>query len=154
MPNHTYHINYFIGYKRRLKNNTYTHYKKSILMLCIIYLIFSIKGYCRDDAPDIVTINLHIQKVGNIEIPIIIREEKAFFQIKDIFDFLKIKNAISDDGMEITGFFINPLNNYKIDKKTNLITYKGRMVNVASTDLLSFESTLYINPQYLGEIFG
>lgn len=130
------------------------NWRTIIFILPFILLAPSI-GNCKgDNTYDIVPVTLFIQRVGNVEMPIVIQEQEAYLPIKEMFDFLKIKNTISSDLQSITGFFIDPQSIYQIDKKQNQITYKGKIFDIKPTDLILIESELYLKPQYFGEIFG
>src|SRR4051812_4790466 len=76
---------------------------------------------------DEISVTLTVSRVGSCEVPAIIHEEKACLSIKEVFDFLKIKNSISQDADSITGFFIRPDASYSIDHTHQRITFQGKV---------------------------
>jgi cell division protein FtsN len=103
---------------------------------------------------DEITVFLNIQKVGGTEIPALIRDETVYLPVADIFSFLKIQNKVSAQLDSVSGFFINQLATYSIDKRNNKITFQGKVYNLKSTDMVKTETNLYLRSPFFGEIFG
>lgn len=107
-----------------------------------------------DDNFDEIILSLNVPRVGSIDIPAIISNKVAYLPIREIFDYMKLKNTLSSDMDSVTGFFINPKNPYLIDKQHNLITYDGKTYKLKETDLIRTENNLYLRSNYFGDIFG
>ena len=107
-----------------------------------------------DDNDDEIILSLNVPRVGSMDIGGIISKKIAYLPIKEIFDFLKIKNVLSPGIDSITGFFINPKVTYIIDKQQNIVTYDGKKYTLKPTDIIRTESNLYMNAEYFGRIFG
>ncbi len=125
-------------------------------MMVLLLLVFHPgQAKCQsEDIYDEISLVLNVQRVGSIEIPAIIFKEEAYLPIKDIFDFLKIKNTLSRDLDVINGFIINPETSFIIDKSKNQITYAGRNYPVPPGDFIQTETNLYLRSNYFGEVFG
>ncbi len=103
---------------------------------------------------DEIMITLHVPRIGSIEIPALIYKETAFLPIKELFDFLKIRNTVSADTRIIEGFFIDPAVNYRIDKSSHLIFFREKKYDIKPSDIILAESGLYLKSELFGEIFG
>jgi hypothetical protein len=103
---------------------------------------------------DEIGINLTIQQIGTLEITTLIQNQEAFIPVKEIFDFLKIKNSISSDYERIDGFFINPQATFEIDYTKQRIVFQGKTYDTGKEGLILTPNNLYLKSSYLGEIFG
>ncbi|MBB6274380.1 hypothetical protein HDF26_004854 [Pedobacter cryoconitis] len=101
-----------------------------------------------------VPVYMSIPQVGNIEIPSLIRDQTVYLPVSDLFDFLKVVNSPSAGRDSISGFFINQPDTYLIDKTNNLIRYKDKVYPVKPEDLIKTNTSLYLNADYMGKIFG
>lgn len=97
---------------------------------------------------------LNVQRIGSIEIPSIIHKNEVYLSVKDVFDFLKIKNSISPEVDMVQGFFLNPGNTYLIDKQNNRIVYQDKTYELDQLDLLRTEEYLFLKSEYFGQVFG
>ena len=125
-------------------------------MALLLFLLLN-PGQAKSQSEDIydeISLVLNVQRVGSLEIPAIIFKEDAYLPVKEIFDFLKIKNTLSRDMDLISGFIINPETAFIIDKSKNRITYAGRIYPVAPGDFIQTETNLYLRSNYFGEVFG
>lgn len=139
----------------------YPKYKSiSGILITMAYLllfmtVLSLKGMAQNDAAyDEITVFLNVQKVGGADIPALIRDETVYLPVADIFSFLKIKNGSSAQMDSISGFFINQQATYLIDKPNNRITYRGKVIDLKSNELVKTETNLYLKSTYFGQIFG
>ena len=107
-----------------------------------------------EDNEDEITITLNAPRIGSMDIPAIISKKVAYLPVREIFDFLKLKNTLSQDLDSVVGFFMNPKAAFVIDKQNNLITYEGKSYRLKPTDLIRTESNLYLRSDYFGQIFG
>lgn len=127
---------------------------------CILVLVFWFslqpgKVFSQsEDTYDEISLVLNVQRVGSLEIPAIIYKQDAYLPIKDIFDFLKIKNTLSGDMDVVSGYLLNPQTPFVIDKEKNMITYAGHKYPVQPGDMIKTETNLYLRSDYFGDVFG
>jgi cell division protein FtsN len=127
----------------------------SIAYLVVIMIAFPLTGNAQDQSEyDEISVFLNIQKVGGIDIPAVIRDEKVYLPVVDIFSFLKIKNNPSAQLDSVTGFFISQQATYSIDKTKNRITFQGKVYDLKSDDMIKTETNLYLRSPFFGQIFG
>jgi hypothetical protein len=127
------------------------------MMVLVIWLSLSpLQAKCglEEDTYDEISLILNVQRVGSTEIPAVIFRQEAYLPVKEIFDFLKIRNTISTDLDQISGFIINPETSFIIDKFRNQITYAGHTYPLSPGDLIQTETNLYLKSNYFGEVFG
>ena len=103
---------------------------------------------------DEMQITLNVPRIGSIEIPAVIYGETAYLPVKDLFDFLKIRNNLASDRRSIQGFFMDPRSIYNIDKSQNLITYSGKRFELQPSDIIITETNLYLKSSLYGQVFG
>jgi len=103
---------------------------------------------------DEILITLNVPRIGSIEIPAVIFGETAYLPVKELFDFLKIRNNISPDLHLVEGFFIDPKSVYSIDKNKKLITFEGKKYELHPEDLIITETGMYIRSAIYGQVFG
>lgn len=107
-----------------------------------------------DPSFDELSVMLTVQRIGSIEIPVIIYGQQVYLPVKEIFDFLKIKATVSDDLDSLSGFFIHPSSPYLIDHTRNEIVYQGIVHNARRTGMIRTETNLYLKIDLFGLIFG
>jgi hypothetical protein len=107
-----------------------------------------------DEYYDEISVTLNIPRIGSLEIPAIIYKEQLYLPIKDLFDFLKIRNIVSPDFDLIEGFFIDLKNNYVIDKTNNRIVYGFKSFALDPRDMIRTETNLFLKSDYFWQIFG
>ena len=111
--------------------------------------------YCQQENEfDEISITFNVQRIGSCEIPAIIHNETAYLPLKEVFDFLKIKNSFGTNMDSIEGFFIYPKDLYVIDKVNNKIKFQDKIFDLKPTDLIRTETGLYLKADYLGDVFG
>ncbi len=107
-----------------------------------------------DNNAEELLITLNVQRIGSLEIPGIILGQKVYLSVKDLFDFLKIRNVRSTGLDSITGFFIRPDAPYLFDQQHNKIIYQDKEYTLSPADLLLTSTALYLRSDYFGKIFG
>lgn len=103
---------------------------------------------------DEILVFLEMPGVGAFDIPAVIKGEKLYLPVTDLFDFLKIRNVPEPDLQSISGFFIDPEASFLISRAENRIVYQDKTFNLNSGDLVRTESNLYLLSDYFGKIFG
>ncbi|MCW3120249.1 MAG: hypothetical protein JWM28_4331, partial [Chitinophagaceae bacterium] len=101
-----------------------------------------------------ISVTLNVARLGSMEMPVVIHGPDVYLPVKDIFDFLRIRNIQSPDLDSLSGFFINPRVTYLIDKMNNRIRYDDHVFQLSPGDLIRTETTLYLKPDYFREVFG
>lgn len=131
---------YFVGSKNLLG------------ILFFIGIIFC--GNAQEEYPgyDELAVEMNVPDIGLIEIPIAIKGEDAFIPVRELFEFLKIKNERTDNG--ISGFIIHPDSTYLINPTAAEITYKNRIHQLEESDFIESPTALYLKSNYFGKIFG
>lgn len=107
-----------------------------------------------EDEYEQILITLNVQRIGSLEIPGIVYGRSVYLSVKDLFDFLKIRNYPAANFDSINGFFINSKATFLIDKSNNRIAYSGRIYKLKPEDLINDPVTLYLKSDYFGQIFG
>ncbi|MCB7480118.1 hypothetical protein [Christiangramia sediminis] len=127
-------------------------YKK--LFSVFILLSFSYSGIAQEDYPayDELSVEMNVPDLGTIEIPIAIKNQDAYIPVKDLFDFLKIKNEETSNGIE--GFIIHPDSSYVINSSENKILYKDQEYQLSEENFIKTPLNLYLKSNLFGEIFG
>ena len=126
-------------------------------MLCLFVFIClnSLNGKAQDQPIyDEITVFFNVQQVGGEDITAVIRDETVYLPIVEIFNFLKVKNALSSQMDSVSGFFINQQATYVIDKVNNKITYQGKTFDLKKDDLVKTETNLYLRSPLFGQVFG
>ena len=100
-----------------------------------------------------VSIMLTVARIGSIEIPAIIYNEEVYLPVKDLFDFLRIKNSVKGNLDSIQGFFINQDAPFLIDKVNNRIIHNGKVTQLNSLDIVRTETNLYLKSDYFKHVF-
>lgn len=133
-----------------------TLYKAFVILLFM--LLVKTNGYSRtgdeDDIFDDVSVTLNVQRIGSSEISAIIRDQIIYLPVKEIFDFLKIKNFPSVNNDSITGFFMDAKATFAIEKLNNRIRYWDKIFNVKPGDIIKTKTGLYLRSDYFGSVFG
>ena len=107
-----------------------------------------------DDEIEEVMILLDVPRIGSVEIRALIYDEVAFLSVKEIFDFLKIRNTPSNDFTSIEGFLIDRAATYNIDGVTHQIIYQDKKYQLQSSDIITNESGIYLRSGIFGRVFG
>ena len=103
---------------------------------------------------DEISITCNVQRIGSIELAALIYKDQCYLPVKDLFDFLKIKNQLSVTEDSITGFFIQPEAYFVFDKLHNRISYQQNNYDIPEKDFINVESNFYVKAVHFGNIFG
>ena len=123
--------------------------------LFVVICLNSLTGKAQDEPVyDEITVFFNVQQVGGADITAVIRDETVYLPIVEIFNFLKVKNALSSQMDSVSGFFINQQATYVIDKVNNRITYQGKTFDLKKDDLVKTETNLYLRSPLFGQVFG
>jgi len=143
------------NYNKYPKSKSISGILSSMALLLVILTSLPLHGLAQSELEyDEISVFLSIQKVGGADIPAVIRDETIYLPITDIFSILKIKNTPSAQLDSVTGFFINQESTYIIDKLNNRVTYKEKVFDLKSDDMVKTETNLYLRAPLFGEIFG
>ncbi len=125
------------------------------LLIFTLLLLSPRVAHCQsEDTYDEISVVLNVQRIGSVEIPAIIHNQEAYLPVKDIFDFLKIKNTMSQDFDVLNGYFIDAKAKFVVDKVNRQIEYEGKIIKLEPNDLIQTENNLYLKSNYFGQVFG
>ena len=126
-----------------------------ILLFLSILLLLSKTTFSQTSSDyDEISITCNVQRIGSIELAALIYKDQCYLPVKDLFDFLKIKNQLSVTEDSITGFFIQPEAYYVFDKLHNRIIYQQNNYDIPENDFINVESNFYVKAVHFGHIFG
>lgn len=129
--------------------------RRIVAFILLVFVFLPFYSFTQNEVDyDETLIFFNVQKFGGVEINAVIKNDAAYLPITDVFNFLKIKNNISQDQDSVSGFFLNQKALYVIDKINNKITFQGKTYQLKSGDLISTGYNLYLKSNYFGEIFG
>ena len=103
---------------------------------------------------DEVLITLNVPRIGSIEMSAIVYREIVYLSVKELFDYLKIRNTVSADLRSVEGFFINPTATYSINKSWNQIIYQEKKYELQPSDIVVTATGLYLRSEFFGRVFG
>ena len=103
---------------------------------------------------DEIPVYIKIPYIGQREIDALIRGEEVYLPVRDLFNFLRIRNVVSDDLETVTGFFIDPGNSYTVSHASSQIDFGGKSFQLESDALIRTETNLYLKALYYGKVFG
>lgn len=131
---------------------------KFATFLCM-FLLFTLlpgKGMCQteNDEDDEISVTLSVDRLGLTEIPVIIKNQVAYLPVKEVFDFLKIKNTSTEDFGLVSGFFINRDAGYVLDRSANTIIYLQKKYTLQPGELIKTPTNLYVAPNVFERVFG
>jgi hypothetical protein len=134
-----------------------THVKRTHVYITffVLALVPSSGAYCQPvDSYDEVLITLNVPRIGSLEVSSLINNQTVYLPVKEVFDYLKIKNQTSEDLDSITGFFINGKTLYNICKAKHEIVLDGKIFVLKPDDIKRTESNLYLKSDVFGQVFG
>ena len=131
-----------------------TEFSKKLYLGILCIVLFGFSAYAQEDLPeyDELSVEMNVPDLGTIEIPIAIKGQDAYIPLKELFDFLKIKNEETANGIE--GFIINPDSSYVINPSENKIIYKNEEFQLSEQDYIQSPTTFYLKSNLFGEIFS
>jgi cell division protein FtsN len=103
---------------------------------------------------DEISVYVKLPHIGMGEIDALIRDENVYLSVTSLFDFIKIRNIPNDNQDVIEGFWINPEDQYTIDRPGNMIVYDGRTWPLAEGDLVRSDNGLFLSLPWFGRVFG
>lgn len=125
-----------------------------LLLACSISPVVAKEGDNDEDPKfDETSIMVIIQGLGGTEIPAVVKDETAYLSITDVFNFLKIRNQLSENMDTVTGFFISQDAVFLIDKKHNRIRFRDKVFNLGPEDLVKMETGLYLRTDLFNKVF-
>lgn len=125
------------------------------IVFLLLSSIITVSGYSQEkNNYEEVPVTLYVPRIGNIELQSLINNQDAYLPVKEIFDYLKIKNTISANYDSIAGFFINPKAVFLVDKINNRIQYQDKNFPLKASDLVITETNLYLKSEFFGQVFG
>lgn len=130
---------------------------KSWLIFSLFFsiIIIPVAAYSQSDVSyDEVSVTLNVQRIGNCEISALIHGESVYLPVKEIFDFLKIKNFPSENFDTLQGFLITPKAKYIIDKTNNRIINEEKKFDIIPSDLIHTSTGLFLKSDYFDNVFG
>ncbi len=143
---------YYPGKKSAANKGTFF-----LLVYALFLFAVPLRGWAKDDPIlpyDEILVFMNVQGVGNVQIPAAIRNETAWLNIADVFDFLKIRNQPSASLDSVVGFFISQQAVFVIDGKNNRIEYQGKKIDLATDAFIRTPTGLYLRSDYFGQVFG
>ena len=140
------------------RNSRGMHVRSKRYFIIFIYLLTimpGIRGFAQIQPEyDEISVFLDVQHLGGGEIEAVIKGEKIYLPVTDLFDFLKIRNVPSPGLDAISGFFITQEATYNIDRLTKSIRFGEKVFELEPDALIRTESNLYLRGDYYGRIFG
>ena len=128
---------------------------KSFCLILLMFILGIGNGFSQEFPEyDELTVEMHIPKIGMMELPVAIKDLDAYLSVKDLFDYLKIKNETSDNSKVITGFLLQPDAAFRIDPAQSQIVFKDETYQLTSEDFIQTPTTLYLRSDYFGKIFA
>ncbi|WP_295792302.1 hypothetical protein [Mucilaginibacter sp.] len=123
-----------------------------VLLLNLFFLPVSIAQTEPDY--DEVSVSLNVLRIGNTEMPALVRDQTIYLPVSNLFDFLKIANTPSLGRDSLSGFFINQTAIYLIDKTNNRIRYKDKTFDLKPGDMIKTQTDLFLASGFFGKIFA
>ena len=102
---------------------------------------------------DEVPVTVNLLRVGSIDINALIKKEKAYLSITELFDFLKIDNHVTAGFDSVRGTFLVPQAPYLVDARGNRIFYKEKLIELEPGALVSTGTNLYLRIDYFSRVF-
>ncbi|MCC9135773.1 carboxypeptidase-like regulatory domain-containing protein [Pontibacter silvestris] len=126
-----------------------------VLCLLLLLALCPAQALAQKEADyDEVPLLVNIQGTGSVELLAMVKDKDAYLPVKELFDFLKIKNTLSPDLESISGFFISEAAVYQISLVEQSIVYQNNVFPLESGGLIATEFDLYLRTDYLDKVFG
>lgn len=106
------------------------------------------------EEPEEIPVFLNVQRVGATEIQALIRAERVWLPVAELFNFLKIRYEVSKNRDSVSGTFIKPTSAYVIDQVHHQIIYEDQRYELKAEDLIRTNTGLYLQSDYFGKVFG
>lgn len=141
--------------KRKHNRCNYVCYRKHMAILLFCLFTRPGTGKCQlQDNYEEVSIIMNVQRIGNLDIQAIIHSQNVYLPVREVFDFLKIKNTASAGNDTVNGFIINPKAIFIINKSTDQIIYQDNTIQLDPKDLILSSTGLYLRSVFFGQVFG
>lgn len=124
---------------------------KFLFMVIYFISIANLSSQTTQDFDEII-VDLKVPQIGVYEVPIAIRDQKAYVSIIDFFKLLNIKHQ--QEGSNIEGYIIKQDSTFLINQVKNEIIYNGKSHSIAQDDIITTPTTVYLQSKYFGEIFN
>jgi hypothetical protein len=128
-----------------------------VLVCCFFCINFfsTLAAFAQYDPPfEETSVFLNVPGLGGKEVEALMKGEKLYLSVTDLFNYLEIKNDHSPQFDSVTGFFLNSNNNYLIDYKTRRIVLNGKTYLLNADDIVQTQMGLYLRSTIFGKIFG
>lgn len=99
-------------------------------------------------------LQLTAEKIGTVDISGYTNGKNLYIPASELFTFLKINFNLSKQNTEISGYFIDESNKYKINIPENSAVMKNKSITVSRKDFYITETEIYILSGLYREIFG
>lgn len=129
-----------------------------VMFICLLFSVNLAKAEGEEPEPepefDEIAVFVNIQGVGTLEIPAVIKGEKAYLPIVDLFNYLRIKNVAGTGFATVSGFYINENATFLIDYSNSKIAYEDKVFDLEDGVLWRTENNLYLRTDYFEKVFG
>jgi hypothetical protein len=127
----------------------------SHVLLCLVLLVSvaSQAQTAEEEKTEEISVLLNIPRVGSTEIDAFVQGQSIFLSVKEVFDFLKVKNKLTPDADTLSGFLLDPSTPFLISKEKNVIVFQKKQHSLQPGDLIRIETGLYLRCNYFA-IFG
>ncbi|MBC9930576.1 carboxypeptidase-like regulatory domain-containing protein [Chitinophaga qingshengii] len=127
-----------------------------LTIICVVLCLSAKAGGPGDPDPVFyeTSIFVVVQGIGGRDIPAVVNNDSAYLSIRDMFNFLKIRNTISVGMDSISGFFITEKAPFFIDAGNRLVQYKGKDFPLKESDIIKTATAVYLRTGCFGTIFG
>lgn len=92
--------------------------------------------------------------MGQTELPSILCGEHVYYSVPELFNFLEIKNDVSNNFQRVRGFLQNQEDKFLIDETTLQIKYKNKTYTLDSADIIRTRTNLFLRSDYFEKVFG
>ncbi len=100
------------------------------------------------------SVEMNVPRMGIVEIPVAIKNEKAYISVADLFNLFNLKSETNLEIGQVSGFIVDPSRNYVIDTKNNSISYNSESYQLNENDFIQTPTALYLKSDLFGKIFG
>ena len=124
----------------------------NILLITVLFsptYTFSQSVQC-DEVP----VTLIVGHFGRTELPSILCEGQIYFSVPGLFQFLEIKNEVSNDFTVVKGFLKDQNDTFLINETAQQINYKNKVFKLTSKDFIRPRTNLFLRSDYFSTIFG
>jgi hypothetical protein len=123
-------------------------------LICLLLLVIGLRVAGQQSTYEEVPLQLRVPGIGNTEITALVKEEEAYLPVGALFDFLKIKNTVSQHRDSVTGYLISPMASYLLDYVNNVAVFKEKTLPLSKADFLRTNTCLYVKAGIFGQVFG